>query len=150
MEYYSGVCILRFTIYWELAKGTTIFFTYVLYGENWSDGIRERREYGGVDYFRYTITKPAIFYPKACGEPGKVEPTVEEDVKRQIRMLRIPRRSQCVMNGGLGKAGVLSAKYSEAEDNEVCHNPFRRLQFDFEYVDIADAPTPVDLGWSRS
>jgi len=144
VEYYGGVCVLRFTVYW----GDSIFFNYTLYGENWSDGPRELREYGGVDAFRYTITEPQFFYPQACRVPGKVEPEVEQNLKERIRALTIPRTSQCVINRAWGKAGVLSARYSTVEDNNVCHNPFRRLQFDFEYVDIADAPTPVDLGWS--
>lgn len=65
-----------------------------------------------------------------------------------IREVKAPRATQVVTEiPRMGLVTVLSVKYSHVEDEDVCMNPFRRLQLHFEIMEAEKAPIPLHLEW---
>jgi len=135
--HYWGSCGAQFSVRWK----DRVRLDYTLWAEVWSEvGWRNGD-------FRYTIVDASVFNLPAR-LPGQGGWEFERKIKDQIRKLAVPRTTEVVTEiPGAGLAAVLSVKDSHVEDENVCHNPFFRLQFHFEVVEIGKAPTPVDLGW---
>jgi hypothetical protein len=140
--YHWGSCGARLGFGWTYG----VRLDYTLLADGWSSNAKGLD--GEEDHFRFTIANASVFDLPDPRLPGQADWEFESKISNQIRELGVPRTTQVVTEiPNTGRVAVLSAKYSLARDDNVCYNRFRRLQFHFEVVEIAKAPTPVDLGW---
>ncbi|KAK1830421.1 HET-domain-containing protein [Podospora conica] len=140
-----GRCGARFVVTWTGGDHGFVPFNYTLLTDYWSSELDQ--DYDG---FWFTIADANVFkLPDARFKlPGQTEEEFEKQVDGRILELGVPRASQVVTKiKNTELAAVLSVRYSQVVDKDVCCKPFRRLQFHFEVVHIDKAPTPVDMGW---
>lgn len=136
-----GLCGARFAVVW----GNQIIIKYGLLANNfWASDIPF--PVGGESAFQFTIFDAQRFNPPRRRVSGEADGEFQAKINDWIREVKVPRATQVVTEiPDTGLVAVLSVKYSHVEDEDVCINPFRRLQMSFEVMGAENAPTPTHL-----
>lgn len=141
-----GLCGASFAIEWD---NQTMIQYRLLINNHWASNFNGKLRFpGGSESFRFTILDSGRFCLPDPPPPGQADWEYDVRIREQIRELKVPRATQVVTKiPETGLVAVLSAEYSHVEDEDVCMNPFRRLQLHFEVMEAEKAPTPLHLDW---
>lgn len=138
-----GLCGASFAIHWEKQPMTPLQYS-LLANNFWASNIPG----GSESAFQFGIFDAERFNPPDRRLPGQADWEFQAKINDWIREVKAPRATQVVTEiPRTGLVAVLSVKYSHVEDEDVCMNPFRRLQLHFEIMEAEKAPIPLHLEW---
>lgn len=140
-------CGAKFAVAWD--DRITIHYR-LLTNKYWASNSNDKLLAPGArDFFRFTVFDANVFDMPSPRSPGQADWEFEEEISDWIMKFNVPRATHVVtVIPGTGLVAVLSVKYSHVvEDEDVCMNPFRRLQMSFEVMKVEKAPIPLHLEW---